>query len=248
MISSNKLSFTLTLVFLCVCASSFSKEINCYKLVKSSDSNVQIGAYQFISFVGDICYESNDEGISMKYGTLTINKYQSSSNRKVYSGNCFCGKAKFIFNSDRSELKIEASNGKTYSFEETAAPSNVSTCQLKRKTGGQGVNHAPNYASGISPNQSPNGTPPVNRNANSGIGSGNSVVGSSNSQRVEPKKLKCHYCNQTGMITRNDNAPASFGISQPKKQCSTCGEWFDPTVRNHYHIKCSHCNGTGFLQ
>lgn len=59
------------------------------------------------------------------------------------------------------------------------------------------------------------------------------------------RKFKCAYCNGTGRIERNDNAPASFGQSKAKKKCNECGKIYDPTIFNHYHVQCGHCGGTG---
>lgn len=58
-------------------------------------------------------------------------------------------------------------------------------------------------------------------------------------------KFKCAYCNGAGRIEKNDNAPASFGLSKANKKCNECGKIYDPTVFNHYHVQCGHCGGTG---
>ena len=59
------------------------------------------------------------------------------------------------------------------------------------------------------------------------------------------RKFKCAYCNGTGRIERNDNAPASYGQTRANKKCNECGKIYDPTVFNHYHVQCGHCGGTG---
>lgn len=76
-------------------------------------------------------------------------------------------------------------------------------------------------------------------NNNTGINSGTG----STTQPV--RQFKCPYCNGTGRIERNDNAPASFGLSKANKKCNECGKIYDPTVFNHYHVQCGHCGGTG---
>ena len=60
--------------------------------------------------------------------------------------------------------------------------------------------------------------------------------------------FKCAYCNGTGRIVKNDNAPASFGLSKANKKCNECGKTYDPTVFNHYHVQCGHCGGTGKMK
>ncbi len=77
--------------------------------------------------------------------------------------------------------------------------------------------------------------------------SSSSSSGSHNSSTQPSRKYKCAYCNN-GMIEKNDPAPPSFGIDQPKKKCPTCGKWYDPTVSVHYHQQCHHCGGTGYAK
>ena len=76
--------------------------------------------------------------------------------------------------------------------------------------------------------------------------SSSSSYSSNNSNTQSSSKYKCAYCNGTGQVVKNDPAPPSFGIDQPKKTCPTCGNWYDPTVSVHYHQKCIHCGGTGY--
>lgn len=77
--------------------------------------------------------------------------------------------------------------------------------------------------------------------------SSSSSSGSQSSSTQPSRKYKCAYCNN-GMIEKNDPAPPSFGIDQPKKKCPTCGKWYDPTVSVHYHQQCHHCGGTGYAK
>ncbi len=88
-----------------------------------------------------------------------------------------------------------------------------------------------------------NGDPtPMGNNVNSS-GSNNNIGNGSTTQ--PSRKFKCAYCNGTGRIERNDNAPASFGQTRANKKCNECGKIYDPTVFNHYHVQCGHCGGTG---
>lgn len=75
---------------------------------------------------------------------------------------------------------------------------------------------------------------------------GNSTNGRTTTQPL--RQFKCAYCNGTGRIERNDNAPASFGQARVNKKCSECGKIYDPTVFNHYHQQCRHCGGTGYAK
>lgn len=79
----------------------------------------------------------------------------------------------------------------------------------------------------------------------------NGSSGSYNSSSTSPQtsgKRKCAYCNGTGTIEKNDNAPASFGQNRSRQKCQTCGKWYDPTVFTHYHQQCRHCGGTGYAK
>lgn len=93
-----------------------------------------------------------------------------------------------------------------------------------------------------------NGDPtPMGSNANNGVyvnssGTNNTGTGST----TQPaRQFKCAYCNGTGRIERNDNAPASLGQTRANKRCNECGKIYDPTVFTHYHVQCGHCGGTG---
>ncbi|MDE6195146.1 MAG: hypothetical protein K2M83_14325 [Muribaculaceae bacterium] len=94
-----------------------------------------------------------------------------------------------------------------------------------------------------------NGDPtPMRNNVNNGgyvnsTGTTNNFGTGSTTQPA--RQFKCAYCNGKGRIERNDNAPASFGITKANKKCNECGKIYDPTVFNHYHVQCGHCGGTG---
>lgn len=217
----------------------FGKEINCYILISSTDQDVKMGAIQFISFIGDQCYESDANGVSVKNGTLHKNVYKSSQNIVVYTGTCFCGSgASFEFIEDKNVLIVKSKIRKTYKFKKIEKPNGVFTCSLLRthndnENSYDFVNNGCNY-----PNSS-NSTTDYNTN---------SPNNSQKSNSSTTPKRRCVYCNGTGLITKNENAPTNFGIDRPRKQCSTCGEWYDPDVFNHFHIRCRHCSGTGYAK
>lgn len=95
-----------------------------------------------------------------------------------------------------------------------------------------------------------NGDPTPNNisSSNNYNNSSYSSPSSNHSPTTQSSNRKCIYCNGTGQITKNDNASANFGIQKAKKQCPTCGEWYDPNARNHYHVRCGHCGGTGYAK
>ena len=77
------------------------------------------------------------------------------------------------------------------------------------------------------------------------VHSNNQHETNSNSLVQPTRQFKCAYCNGSGRIEKNDNAPASFGQSRANKKCNECGKIYDPTVFTHYHVQCRHCRGTG---
>jgi len=231
----------LVLSVMCFCSfSSFGKETCCYKLIETSDSNVKVGAFQFISFIGDQCYESNSNGVSVKNGTLNRNSYKSSNGTIVYDGACFCGSgASFEFKNNKSELTVTSATKKTYRFRKTSKPQGVETCSLIRSHSANGTYTDYDYGGNFINNT-------VSSDYNNSNNSNNSQ--SSNYNSHSSQKHRCVYCNGTGQMTKNDNAPANFGNDRPRTQCSTCGEWYDPDVFIHYHIRCRHCGGSGFAK
>lgn len=243
MISFVKKTFVfLSFIFFFFSTVANGKEVLCYKLVKSSDSNIRVGAIQFISFIGDQCYESNAGGVSVKNGTMRKNGYQSTHSNIVYTGGCFCGSgAKFEFNSDRSSLTVTSNDNRIYHFRKTDAPKGISTCSIIRNNDSGTVYNGSDYSGYNAPGYNVTANPSNQGNSNT-------------DPKVTPKtgnttaRRKCVHCNGTGQIIRNDDAPANFGIEKPRKQCPVCGEWYNPNVFNHYHMSCQHCGGTGYIK
>lgn len=94
-----------------------------------------------------------------------------------------------------------------------------------------------------------NGDPtPYNNSSSTTYNNSSSSNNSGNTNTQPSRQFKCAYCNGTGTIEKNDNAPASFGQSKPRQQCPTCGKWYDPNVFVHYHQQCRHCGGTGYAK
>ncbi len=216
------------------------KETACYKLINSSDRNFKIGAIQFISFVGDQCYESDVKGVSVKNGTLRKNVYQSNNQVTVFNGDCFCGDgAKFEFNKDKSALSVTSKGGTRYKFKRIHAPQGITTCSIVRNNNSwNNSTYYPDYT----------GNAPAYPSYTPSNGNTNNSNNNHNTSPAPPQKHKCSWCNGTGKITKDDNAPPTFGINHPRKQCPTCGKWYDPNVFNHYHLNCHHCGGTGIMK
>lgn len=203
--------------------------------------NSKCNGGQFVKVSKNICFDTDAGGNDIGNGKLyrDINNY---SNEHVYTGECFHGKARYIFSADYSALTVEINPHFKFYYKKSSVPKGVFTCSLiKQRSGGSSstsvdVNQGGQWAN----HQGNSGYTP---NSNSYNSSGNYNAHSSTTQST--RHSKCAYCNGTGRIERNDNAPASFGLSRTNKKCNECGKIYDPTVFNHYHIQCGHCGGTG---
>lgn len=194
---------------------------------------------QFITFLGDICFESNKYGKSVGHGNLEINQYQSNSTKKVYVGKSYWGsKTKFIFNADKTKLTISTPDDKKYFYIRKTAPAGVKTCTLIRKSNNTGGSYYPSGDNRFSNNHINQGGRQIHNNSGCNSNSSTSV---NQPQRI----FKCAYCNGTGRIEKNDNAPANFGTKKPRQRCNECGKWYDPNVFVHYHQQCRYCGGIG---
>ena len=237
MISWNRIFIILGLYILAHVSVS-AQNVYYYKLTKSKidgivSSNVSGG--QFICIYDGVCFDCDINGNGIGNGQL--NK-KSEGEFVVYFGDSYYGNSSYYkFDKTFSKLNVISSNGEIYAYVKTTPPKGVTTSTLIKKhyNGGNGHSSS-NYDPIIDIEQSNNLT-----NTNSDNNSQNGNRPSNN-----PQKRKCVYCNGTGQITKNDDAPANFGTERPRQRCSTCGEWYNPNVFTHYHIRCRHCGGTGF--
>lgn len=239
MISFDKRFATVLLIALISFVYIDAKDIYCYRLTKSSDVKIKVGVYQFISFVGDQCFESDKNGRSVGNGTMNKNDYLSDSIKTIYNGTCFCGsEAKYEFTANKARLTVFSSKGNRYSFERVLPPSGVQTCSfIKEKSSGNNYNYYNDNYQGYTPIYV-NGTNHQNIN--------NQQSTNSNRQTIKQRR-KCSVCNGTGRIGKNDNAPSNLGIEKPKQRCNECGELINPNLFIHYHVDCRHCHGTGYV-
>ena len=200
---------------------------------KKSDTNVTGG--QFITFIDNICYESDRKGMGVGHGSLTLNKSYSSNTFSVYMGKSYWGnKASFKFNSDKSVLNVILDDGTVYVYKRSTPPANVTTCSLiKGKTSSGGAPPANNPVPAYTPH------PPINNGS-----------GSVPSKTLKTKEIRykedCPNCRGKGSIIQN-TYPATFGTNLPDVWCSECGRYFSADV-GHTHRQCNHCRGTGKVE
>lgn len=211
-----------------------------YKLAKKVHNGIAItnvSGGQFITFMADICYESNKKGIGVGHGTLTRNSNFSNSQFKVYMGKSYWGSdAAFKFTSDLATLNVVTESGDVYLYKRATPPANVTTCSLIRESssGGGGGSVGGYY--------------PVQPNYPSGSGYsplGATVTGNSSSNngqsRRERKWRNCSLCHGKGTIVR-DSHVSTYGMTDRQVYCSQCGRSYYSST-GHSHVTCPTCHG-----
>lgn len=228
--------------FLCILSVSLTaQETYFFKLSRTVDpdkrSNTNVSGGQFITFIDNICYESDKKGMGVGHGSLTLNKSYSSNTFSVYMGKSYWGdKASFKFNSDKSVLNVILDDGTIYVYKRSTPPANVTTCSLikGKSSGGSSVSPPVN-------NSGPGYTPPPPMNSGSG------TVPSKTLKTKEIRyKEDCPNCRGKGSIIQN-TYPATFGTNLPDVWCSECGRYFSADM-GHTHRQCNHCRGTGKVE
>lgn len=222
------LVFIAVITNICVSA----QDVRYYKLTRTRIDGIDnrtVSGGQFITFVGDKCFESNKRGVGVDHGILTRNSNYSNSQFNVYQGSSYWGSSTtFKFNADKSVLNVVLDNGDIYVYKRATPPAGVTTCSLLRKkrsdgfSGSASVSIQPTYPSyPASPSlQSPQQPSP--------------------SDRYVEKTYQCTYCHGKGTVWDCDNSIPDFTGS--KKYCNECGR---SVPMCHIHKRCPSCNGKG---
>ena len=236
--SMSKHILVVVLVLWCIAVP--AQNVHYYKLVHTKIDGVDnknVSGGQFITFVSDICFESNNKGVGVNHGKLTRNDNYSNAQYTTYQGSSYWGSSTtFKFNADKSVLNVILDNGDIFVYKRTSPPAGVTTCSLIRKkqsgggttTGGynppivyppvqqypQGQNQQQQYQQPQTPTQT-------------------------RTQQQQPTRTKCTYCNGTGEITKEDG----FSLGLGTKYCDKCKK---PVSKGHYHAPCPFCHGKGY--
>lgn len=242
----------LIIVSLLLCALiSDAQTIRYYSLTKMVRGEMQqtdVSGGQFISFIDDICYESNKNGIGVGHGTLKKNDNLSNSSFKIYRGDSYWGDgATFKFKYDMSALNVILDNGDVYVYKEMPAPADVKTCSLIRRKKGKSGSASSTSSSTSSSSGYVQAQPNYNStNTNNYIGS-NVGTGAVQSQSVAPAKQptrhECPLCHGKGRIVR-DNPVATYG-NDTQVWCGECGRYYMRST-GHAHVTCTQCHGRGY--
>lgn len=230
----------LSIVILClVCINGYGQTFY-YKLTKKivgEDVYTNTSGGQFITFVGNKCYESDKYGSNVGNGELKYDLYYSKK-YKIYLGTSYFGnEVKFKFSQDLNLLNVVTKDGRIYVYKKQPAPSSVTTCSLIRKKGssGSGSGYIP-----VNPVTSYGGT-------YSGTATTTSPVRNQNGtkRKQQPTKHTCPLCHGAKRIERDTYTPL-YGTEDYRVRCNECGEYFMRST-GHTHITCPQCHGRGYF-
>ena len=228
----------ILIIFNFVGVTATAQNVSYYKLSSirhGGNTNKSVSGGQFITFLSDICYESDNKGMGVGHGSLSRNNGYSNSQYTVYQGSSYWGKSTtFKFNADKSVLNVVLDNGDVYVYKRATAPAGQETCSLIRKPGGGGggsvvVTPTPTIIDPYNPTPTPNPIPNPNPDPNP--------------RKLVYETVKCTRCNGTGQMPY-DTYPPMFGQPDSDVWCGTCSRYYKKS-RGHTHVTCTECKGSG---
>lgn len=238
MISSmNKRLLLMALILTCLTVS--AQDVRYYKLSSTrigGTTKKNVSGGQFVTFVGDLCFESTSKGVGVGHGTLKRNKNYSNAQYSTYQGSSYWGKeAEFIFNADKSVLNVVLDNGDIYVYKCATPPKGVTTCSLIRQKTPQ--RNDGNY------NPTPNPIPPYPPQPISPQHNPDPYNPKPDPPTPQPKqRIQCTCCEGKGEVIKDDAFTLGLG---DKKYCDKCRQ---TVFASHYHAPCKCCNGKGYKE
>lgn len=240
---------TLCVLVLFISIASMAKAQNTYyyklvRKVENGTSSTSVSGGQYITFIADICYESNRKGIGVGHGNMTRNKSYSTSEYTTYFGSSYWGDnaASFKFNADKSVLNVVIDKNNYYIYKRVTAPAGQETCSLIREKPSSSSNNNGSFAGGFMPQpvypvQPYNPTPTPTSNSNTGT--------SQQTPRQEWHEVTetCYDCRGTGncktcygkhWYTTQFGQRAECPNCRPDGKCTTCGGSRKITKRKYY--------------
>lgn len=228
-----------------LCSSLISNAQNTfyYKLTKYQHNGVpttNVSGGQFITFLNDICYESDKKGIGLGHGTLQLNKNYSNEDYNLYMGSSYWGSSTtFKFKHDMSMLNVVTDDGDIYVYKRMSPPIDVTTSSLIRKpepsSGGcsAGGGYTPSYPVQPYPQGGYAGS-----SGNSSSGGTNNYNSNSTSSKSRIACNSCKYTNGKCSVCKGSGRQHSsaYGVSGTIR-CTNCGG----------SGRCPTCGGDGWI-
>lgn len=207
-----------------------------YKLTKAiinGTINTNVSGGQFITFVGEICFESDKKGLGVGNGKLNFSKTFSTPKFNIYVGESFYGFVTFKFNQNRSILNIIDKNDNIYVYKRQVAPASVLTSSLIKKRENNRLNSERIANTGgiyFVPNNGAN----INQISNGANSISNSVeCNTSGCYHSKTYQKDCHLCLGSGkcrtcngthrILNPLTNEYQSCPNCKPDGLCSACG-------------------------
>ncbi|MCM1518602.1 MAG: hypothetical protein NC117_08175 [Pseudoflavonifractor sp.] len=172
------------------------------------------------------CFDSTSTGRNHLNGTLYyVGKYNGADE---YHGKSYYGENSiYQFNDSRGLLNIKDARGNVYVYKRREAPAGRKNSSLLAAGASRdGWDARDGYVDPIQPvTPTPNPKPKPNNPGTT-------------------RSRECGYCHGGGRVKAHVGT-SSYGTSNRRKKCGTCGQWYD-TATDHWH-DCPQCKGTGRL-
>ena len=218
------------------CASASSQNVKYYQLIrteKNGVSNKNVEGGLFITFVGNMCFESDKNGVGINHGTMQRNDGYSNSQITVFDGSSYWGKqTTFKFNADRSGLNVIFDDGEIFIYRQTSPPASVTTCSP--------IRNKKTSSSSITTGYTPQPVYPPMQQYPQQQYQQPQTPETARPQTQQPSREKCTWCNGTGEVVKDDAFELGMGGT---KYCNKCGK---TVSTSHYHAPCPYCHGKGY--
>lgn len=176
---------------------------------------------------GARCYDATYNGRDHLNGTLFY--VGKNGANEVYKGKSYWGnKSSYQFDDSRGLLNVKDANGNVYVFKRARVPAGKTrSSYLVSGASADGWNAREEW-----------------NKLNQGNDNYNQPSGSETSDRQKRTKHSssssrtCGYCHGSKRI-RAHVGTGSYGVSNKKQKCSTCGVWYDVST-DHWHA-CPYC-------
>lgn len=227
----NKILLNLSMILVFIISgnsNTLSQTTYYYKLVRTienGNNNTNVQGGQFITFVNNLCYESDCKGKSVGHGQLH-KVGNTNSSHLTFKGNGYWGNSEYIFDSSKQYLNIITSTGCKYVFKREKQPNGIVTCSYIRD----------NSKTNIIPNPSVV-YPSINSSSNSDSPTQSDTYDHEQRKREILNKTygeKCKSCNGTGKCHACNGTKIAHGFGNAYR-CNVCNDNGD----------CSVCHGTG---